>query len=220
MPIHPSEKECCLLQKDSRLIGLYDSFSWTCSVWCTYWLLFFVFPRWNGTQYMQPPCSRQHSVQTLVGHNQIMLSLFFNARVWSFPRWHVLWRLPVLITSNSGRETLYVKAVGASQQHSQAGNLESWNQLEMCYISLVSMAICSLLQSLWLSPFHSPFFFPCCLVILCCPSHFQLWDDMYIFLFLSWLPISSVLDCSAQPFPGLYHFRCSLQVSDLPSCSF
>lgn len=31
---------------------------------------------------------------------------------------------PVPITSNSGRETLQIKVVGLSQQHSQAGNLE------------------------------------------------------------------------------------------------
>lgn len=41
---------------------------------------------------MQPPRSRQHSVQILNGHNQIMLSLLFNVRVWSFPRWHILWQ--------------------------------------------------------------------------------------------------------------------------------
>lgn len=50
--------------------------------------ILFVLPRWCGTH---STCSH-HSVQTLNGRNQIMLSLLFNARVWSFPRWHILWQ--------------------------------------------------------------------------------------------------------------------------------
>lgn len=141
--------------------------------------------------------------------------------------------LPMLIISNSGRETLEAKAVGPSQQHSQAGNLErhmdTLNQLEMCCLSLVSMATWSLFQSLWFSPSHSPFSFHCCLVILCCPSllifscrmigiFFYFFPGSQFFLLLTALPSLSE-DCIISDVP-CRSLICHHALSSLCTLSF